>query len=347
MDAAAETVEALVQRVLALPSSLAGRIGAMAVRLRAAAGLLWRCWPALSAPAAPCRQSARSLHSEPSCRAGGSEPDQLLQPVSCRRPRGGANCLPRIPAGPHPAGSGAGGAALRAARPCGAAVAAGRSGGLPTLAAAAARPARVRIADGGKGSKVSEEELALLLQLVAARPEVAANLRHLGVRTDPRAGRHFEAGEPQLTCPRARLHAQPAAPCTHCPCQSREHSAPSPVCFCAGLLPLSLLPRLRTLELHWFGSADLAGVPASVCSVFLLLPAADGYVCAELRLGATAAAGVAARQLAAACQKARAPQLVNGVSPWGWGCEEEWQPLASLYSHKTALFAASRVSAPP
>lgn len=52
----------------------------------------------------------------------------------------------------------------------------------------------VRIADGGKGSSVSEEELALLLQLVTAHPEAAADLRHLSINADE-MGRHFDSGE--------------------------------------------------------------------------------------------------------------------------------------------------------
>ena len=60
--------------------------------------------------------------------------------------------------------------------------------GLPSLRA-------VQFADGGKGSMVSEEELGLLLQLVAAHPKAAAGLRHLGTCTRL-LGRQFDAGAP-------------------------------------------------------------------------------------------------------------------------------------------------------
>ena len=58
--------------------------------------------------------------------------------------------------------------------------------GLPTLRA-------VQFAEGGKGSMLDEEELGLLLHLVAVRPEAAAGLRHLGTCTRL-LGRQFDAG---------------------------------------------------------------------------------------------------------------------------------------------------------
>ena len=58
--------------------------------------------------------------------------------------------------------------------------------GLPSLRA-------VQLTDGGKDSMLDEEELGLLLQLVAAHPEAAAGLRHLATCTRL-LGRQFDAG---------------------------------------------------------------------------------------------------------------------------------------------------------
>lgn len=52
----------------------------------------------------------------------------------------------------------------------------------------------VRFADGSKGSMLDEEELGVLLQLVAARPEAAASLQHIGIYTNE-LGLPFDAGE--------------------------------------------------------------------------------------------------------------------------------------------------------
>jgi len=51
----------------------------------------------------------------------------------------------------------------------------------------------VWFADGGRGSRVSEEELGLLLQLVAAHPKAATSLRQLSTWTGT-LGQRFDAG---------------------------------------------------------------------------------------------------------------------------------------------------------
>ena len=199
-SAGPEELDALVQRVSELPRCLAQRIGAMAVRLRRS----W--WGCRQCPrASPPLRCLPNPPIPPTHRVGGSEPARLLRAVPCRCARRGTDRLPRVPAGPHPARGRTGGAAVCAAR-------------LPALLRRPGARAAclrwllqlpslrvVRIAGGGKGSVVSEEELELLLQLAAAHPEAAAGLRHLGIRAD-RLGRHFQAGERQ-----PNLRAQPAA----------------------------------------------------------------------------------------------------------------------------------------
>ncbi|PRW33996.1 hypothetical protein C2E21_7222 [Chlorella sorokiniana] len=68
--------------------------------------------------------------------------------------------------------------------------------GLPNLRA-------VRFANGGKGGMLGEEELGLLLQLVAAHPEAAAGLQHIDISTQE-LGRQFDAG---LLGPLTRLRS--------------------------------------------------------------------------------------------------------------------------------------------
>ncbi|PRW33938.1 glycosyl transferase family 1 [Chlorella sorokiniana] len=229
------SVESVIEKVRALPTSLAARIGATAEAL----SLLDSCtqFPTDSRLVAQAVRGASLLGRVQRDTARAAPLCVLVDMAALqRRPGALAACLRWLL-------------------------------GLPNLRA-------LRFADGGKGSMLSEEELALLLQLVAVHPEAAGSLHHIGIATEELV-RQFDAGV---------------------------------------LMPF---PRLRSLRLRWFWSADLANLPHSVHSVELLLP------------GNSLAASLVDMWLAAGQPEEEAVAEINELyQQLGWV-----QPLISVPAH--------------